>query len=275
MWQKFKNGFKMDRISKKFKQIRDKKKALSIFLTLGFPNLKMTEKLVLALEESGADLFEIGLPFSDPIADGPTIQQSSEIALKNGVGWKHLIQLGKNLRKKTDVPLILMSYSNPLYHKGWNKSARDLKTAGFDGVILPDLIPEENEEAKNAFTKNGLSLIYLVAPTSGEARVKRITKECSGFVYTVSVTGVTGARKNLPIKEVSHFLKKVKKNSSLPVLLGFGISKPEQLSNFQEADGFIIGSALVEILLQKKEDALLIEEAKKFINSFAKSRSIV
>lgn len=274
MSRKLKNGFQMDRIKQKFNCLKDKKKALSIFLTLGFPNLEMTEKLVLALEESGADLFEIGLPFSDPIADGPTIQQSSEIALKNGAGWKNLIQLGKNLRKKTNIPLILMSYSNPLYHKGWDQSAQDLKTAGFDGVILPDLIPEENQEPKTAFKKHGILLVHLAAPTSGRARIKMIAKESSGFIYTVSVTGVTGARKNLPEKEVSNFLKKVMEKSSLPVLLGFGISKPEQLKTFNQADGFIIGSALIEILLQKKREALLIQEAKNFISSFAKSALI-
>lgn len=274
MSRKLKNGFQMDRIKQKFNCLKDKKKALSIFLTLGFPNLEMTEKLVLALEESGADLFEIGLPFSDPIADGPTIQQSSEIALKNGAGWKNLIQLGKNLRKKTNIPLILMSYSNPLYHKGWDQSAQDLKTAGFDGVILPDLIPEENQEPKTAFKKHGILLVHLAAPTSGLARIKMIAKESSGFIYTVSVTGVTGARKNLPEKEVSNFLKKVMEKSSLPVLLGFGISKPEQLKTFNQADGFIIGSALIEILLQKKRESLLIQEAKDFISSFAKSALI-
>lgn len=264
----------MNRIQNKFREIRSRgKKALSVFLTAGFPHLADTCKLVAGLEKSGVDFFEIGFPFSDPIADGPTIQKSSEIALRNGMTWKKLLLMTARIRKTSQVPLILMTYANALFCRGWEKSAREMKEAGFDAVIIPDMIPEESEAAHSALSKNGIDLVYLLAPTSSAERVDMVCKKSSGFIYCVSVTGVTGARKSLSNSAILSFLKQVKKKSPIPVLLGFGISKPEHLLEFRQVvDGFIIGSALIKAVESGSGSRSLIERAKKFIMPFDKAR---
>lgn len=261
----------MNRIEKKFRELkRKRRKALSVFLTAGYPSLSATEKLVPELADSGVDLFEIGFPFSDPIADGPTIQASSEAALRKGMTWNKVLALGRSIRKRSDVPLILMSYANPLYCRGWERSVDDLSRAGFDGAIIPDLIPEENEELRAIFRNKGLSLIYLLAPTSTLRRIRAVSTTSSGFIYCVSVAGVTGARKSLPNEEIKSFLRKVRRESSIPILLGFGISNPEQMKTFAgSADGFIIGSALIKVLARGGTLDSLIQRAKKFINPFS------
>ncbi len=265
----------MNRIEQKLKDLkRQKKKALSVFLTAGYPTMSATENLVPALADSGVDFFEIGFPFSDPIADGPVIQKSSEIALKNGMTWNKVLALGKSIRKKSQTPFILMSYANPLFSRGWEKSARELSEAGFDGAIIPDLIPEEDRGVGKIFEKYNLKLIFLIAPTSSPERMRMISKASSGFVYCVSVTGVTGARKSLPGKEVQDFLKRAKKASSRPILLGFGISRPDQIRELgRDTDGFIIGSALVRALEGARDPKSLIRRAKNFIIPFVKAVS--
>lgn len=262
----------MNRIEQKFRELRKiKKKALSVFLTAGYPSIDTTESLVLELEKCGVDFFEIGFPFSDPIADGPTIQHSSEIALKRGMRWEKAIRLCKNIRKRSDVPLVLMSYANPLFCRGWKNSIHALASAGFDGVIIPDLIPEESDEIQALFVKNGLCLIYLLSPTSAQVRIETIIRKSAGFVYCVSVTGVTGARKDLPFMETNSFLRTVKKYSSLPILLGFGISRSEQIKKFKEsADGFVIGSALIKKLEDKIKPDRLVQMARRLILPFVK-----
>ena len=262
----------MNRLEKKLKELKIQgRKALSVFLTAGYPDARLTEMLVPELEKCGVDFFEIGLPFSDPIADGPTIQHSSEIALKRGMNWNKLLHLAKAIGKRSQAPLVLMSYANPLFCHGWETAARKLKEAGFDGVIIPDLVPEENRTVRSIFRKQGLSLIYLCAPTSSPERIRKIGRESSGFIYCVTVTGVTGARKNLPSGEIRGFLKRVKARSRLPVLLGFGISKARQIKEFRnDTDGFIIGSALIKTIAGGKNRASLIRRAKNFIIPFAR-----
>lgn len=262
----------MNRIEKKFSELRTRgRKALSIYLTAGYPTLQATEKLVLELERCGVDLFEIGFPFSDPIADGPTIQKSSSFALNRGLHWKDVLKLCANIRKKSDVPLILMSYANPLFVRGWEKSIHEAASAGYDGIIIPDLIPDENPELPALFHKRGVSLIYLVAPTSTDDRIKNICRHSSGFVYCVSVTGVTGARKKLPDDEIRSFAKRIKKLSDLPILLGFGISEPRQIKKFSAVvDGFIVGSAIIKVMGKKSGMNHLIDRAKNFIIPFVR-----
>lgn len=245
-------------------------KALAAFLTAGYPDLNTTEKMVLSLEKSGVDLFEIGFPFSDPIADGPTIQRSSESALKNGVTWNKLMQLCRSIRKKSDAPLVFMGYSNTLFCRGWKRSAEELARAGFDGAIVPDLIPEESTQVRKWFRQQGLHLINLLAPTSTEKRIRSVASQSSGFIYCVSITGVTGARRNLPLGEIKKFLGTVKKISKVPVLLGFGISQPQQLKNLKSAaDGFIIGSALVNLMSQKKSLGKRLKQSCNFMHSLS------
>ena len=260
----------MNRIDRKFRELKgDGKKALSIFLTAGFPSMQATEKLVAELPASGVDLFEIGFPFSDPIADGPLIQKSSEESLKKGMTWKRMLESVRRIRRKTQVPLILMTYANALYCRGWEQSIREMARAGFDGAIIPDVIPEEGKALEGLFRKSGLRLTYLVSPTSSDHRIQMISRRSSGFIYCVSVTGVTGARSALPVSEIRQFLRSVRRSSKVPVLLGFGISKPGHLQAFKRsADGFIIGSAFIKLLDENRALPSLIQKAKRFISPF-------
>jgi tryptophan synthase alpha chain len=203
-----------NRIDRKFAELKSRRrKALSVFLTTGYPSLAATERLVLDLEQAGVDFFEIGFPFSDPMADGPTIQKSSEEALKNGVTWDSLLALARNIRRRSQVPLVFMSYANTLYCRGWKKSAKALAEAGFDGAIIPDLIPEESGALHSAFRAEGLHLIHLLAPTSTPDRIQSVVRSSTGFIYCVSVTGVTGARAKLPVDEIRKFLKQVRRKT--------------------------------------------------------------
>ncbi len=264
----------MNRINKTFQELkRSKKKALSIFLTAGFPELRSIETLVPELAGCGVDLFEIGFPFSDPIADGPTIQKSSEDAIKNGMTWNKLLEQVKNIRKKTQVPLVLMTYSNALYCRGWETSVREMKAAGFDGAILPDIIPEEGAEIEKVFRRSGLDLIYLLAPTSTKERIGMVSKRASGFIYCVSVTGVTGARTELPFTEIAAFLKLVRSQSKSPVMLGFGISKPEHIEKLKgSTDGFIVASALINLMRKHEKQPSLLKKIKEFVLLLDKAR---
>lgn len=266
----------MNRIEKKFVELKkNKKKALSVFLTAGYPSLLATEKLILELENCGVDFFEIGFPFSDPVADGSTIQSSSDVALKNGMTWRKVLELCRRVRRVSQVPLVLMSYANPLFCRGWKNAVRDLASAGFDGVIIPDMIPDENQEVRSLFRRENLSLIYLLAPTSTPKRIKKICKESSGFVYCVSVTGVTGARKNMPARSIQSFLNRVKSKCCLPLILGFGLSKPEQLREFKKSvDGFVIGSALIRSLGTGTDVYQIIHRARKFIRPFIRKMTL-
>lgn len=262
----------MNRIEEKFKELKkDKKKALIVFLTCGYPNLKTTEKLVYYLEKWGVDIVELGVPFSDPIADGPTIQYSSLFSLNQGTNLKKIFQLVARIRKKSNLPLVLMSYYNPIYQ--YKNFFRIAKKNGLDGIIIPDLLPEEGRklQAKNPTSgrinskqRAGLDLIYLLAPTSNEERIKMITQQSQGFVYVVSLTGVTGVRNRLPAG-LKSFLKKVRSFTNKPLALGFGISEAKQVEEVKSlVDGIIVGSAIIEIIRKYKNPLL---ELKKFIFS--------
>ena len=262
----------MNRIEKKFREAKEQgSKIVSVFLTAGYPSMTVTEKLVYSLSDCGVDFFEIGFPFSDPIADGATIQRSSEIALKNGVTWEKTMRLCKNIRKKSNVPLILMSYSNPLFARTWTKSVQEMAVTGFDGAIIPDLIPDESSDVQSLFARHGLSLIHLLSSTSSDKRIRLISDASTGFIYCVSVTGVTGARNILPYNEIKKFLSKVKKVSKLPLILGFGISNPRQFRQFNNlTDGYVIGSAFIKILGGNLSITRLLNKAKTFIKPFLK-----
>ncbi len=239
----------MNRIDKKFSDLRNaKKKALVVFLTAGDPSLARTEALIPELERVGVDLVEIGVPFSDPLADGPVIQASSQRALSRGVNLKKILAMTRRVRRRTSLPLLFMSYLNPIAHYGQERFAKDAKAAGLDGVIIPDLPPDEGRDISRVFRARGLDLVYLLAPTSSARRQRMISKASHGFVYFVSMTGVTGVKKALSgsvLKQVVSLRKKTKR----PVCIGFGVSTPEQAKEAARAgDGVIVGSAIVKAL---------------------------
>jgi tryptophan synthase alpha chain len=231
----------MTRIEKAFAR-----KAFIPYITAGDPSLEITEDLVVALSTAGADIIELGVPFSDPIADGPVIQRATERALRNGVTLRQVLQLGKQIRKRTDVPLVLFSYFNPLFNYGLDRLAKDSVEAGFDGMLASDLTVEESEPYRQIMRSAGLDTIFLVAPTSSPPRMKKIAAASTGFLYAVSRTGVTGERQELA-PDLKDFLRTLRDFTTSPVAVGFGVSNPAHVrAVWQEADGAIVGSAIVK-----------------------------
>jgi len=237
-----------DRIEATFARLKaEGRTGLVVFLTVGYPDVESTLRLVPALIEGGADMVELGIPFSDPLAEGPTIQRSSYRALQQGVTPKVCLDVAAKLRAGgVDAPLVFMGYFNPLLAYGLAAFTRDAASAGADGLIVVDLPPEESGPLRDACVANGLRLIYLLAPTSTEERIKRAAEMGSGFLYCVSVTGVTGARDELA-PGLETFVRRVQKQTDLPIAVGFGIS---QRKHFQAvgriADAAVIGSAIID-----------------------------
>ncbi len=259
-----------NRIERKFAELKKAgKKAMVAFVTAGDPNLKFTPQVVWGLEEAGVDVVELGMPFSDPMADGPVIQKSSERALKAGTKLPGIFKAVETIRKKSQVPILLMGYFNPILQYGISDYFRDAKGAGVDGTLLVDLPPEEGEETRQAARKAGVSLIYLLAPTSDRKRIELVRKKGSGFIYYVSLTGVTGAAIHAQ-PEIKEQIARVVKGSRLPVCVGFGIKTPEQARAVAKlADGVVVGSALVDCFANGKPQVGL-EKAKKLAASIAK-----
>ncbi len=257
----------MNRIDKKFRELKKrKKKAFVAYITAGDPSLDMTGKIVLALEDSGVDMIELGIPFSDPMADGPTIQAASQRALAKGASLKKIFALVTSLRKKTSIPLIFMTYYNPVFKFGLTKFFEACRKTGVDGVIIPDLSLEEAAEASALAGKNDIALILLIAPTSPSVRIKKIAAKSKGFIYYVSLTGVTGARKKLSDEIVSS-VRLIKTMTNKPVAVGFGISDAKQARSIAAfADGVIVGSAIVKIIGGKKN---VIPEVSKLARRLA------
>lgn len=236
----------MRRIEHAFSQLKqDERKGFIPFITAGDPNLTATGELLVELANSGATLIELGVPFSDPMADGPVIQRASERALKHGFGLKEILETTARARTRIDTPIVLFSYFNPLLQYGVDKLARDARQAGIDGILVTDLTPEESEEFAAALKLNNLDMIFLVAPTSTDARLRMIAGHASGFVYAVSRAGVTGAREKVS-HEAELLVARVRRFSDLPVAVGFGISSAEQVEQtFAYADAVVVGSAIV------------------------------
>jgi tryptophan synthase alpha chain len=219
---------------------------LVAYLTAGDPSLEATEKFVLALAEAGADVIELGVPFSDPVADGPVIQRASERALRSGTTLAGVLALVKSLRAKTEVPLVLFSYFNPVLQMGLEKFGDAAKAAGADGVLITDLTPEEAGDYRAAMFARGLDTIFLAAPTSTDERLAMIAKSTRGFLYVISRTGVTGAKDQLK-EELPALARRVRRATDLPIAIGFGISLPGHVSLLGGlADAAVVGSALVE-----------------------------
>ncbi|HAX62106.1 MAG TPA: tryptophan synthase subunit alpha [Elusimicrobia bacterium] len=240
---------KIENLLKKLK--RQNKKALAVFLTAGYPDIKTTEKIILGIVKY-ADIIELGIPFSDPVADGPTIQYSSQKALKKNINLKKIFSIVKNIRKKTDIPVVLMGYLNPIYNFGLEKFFRTAVKTGVDGVIIPDLPCEETAEIKKLARKHNIAFIPLVSLTTDKTRAKKIAESSTGFVYVTAVTGITGARKDVS-DDLIPYLTMMRKKTKKPLLVGFGISKPEHIKKLKNyCDGFIVGSAVIELIRQKK-----------------------
>jgi tryptophan synthase alpha chain len=239
----------MNRIDHMFSQIRKRKEAALIpFITTGDPDIATTEALILEMDRQGADLIELGLPFSDPLADGPTIQASSQRALRHNINAKDLFGLVEKVREKTDIPLVLMGYYNPILQYGLSAFAKDAATSGLDGTIVPDLPLEEAKDWMAVAKPQELANILLVAPNTPADRVRKIARATHGFLYYVSVTGITGARAQLPT-ELSQGLNGIKQLTNIPVAVGFGISKPAQVSMLSAVtDGIIVGSAIIKLI---------------------------
>ena len=242
----------MNRINKLF---TEKKDVLSIYYTAGFPNLNDTVTILKSLEKAGADIVELGMPFSDPLADGPTIQDSSLVALNNGMSIKVLFEQLKDVRKEVTIPIVLMGYINPVHKYGIEKFAKKCQEVGVDGVIIPDLpFDEYNEKYKTIFEAAGVSNIFLVTPQSPEARIRAIDSNTNGFIYVVSSSAVTGAKAGLSATQIEYFQKLQNMKLKNPSLIGFGISDNESFkATCKYASGAIVGSAFVKLLANSKD----------------------
>jgi tryptophan synthase alpha chain len=234
------------RIAKRFRELSEAGElGLVAYITAGDPSLDASEKIVLAAAEAGADIIELGVPFSDPLADGPTIQRAGERALRSGTTLAGVIDLVRRLRKHTEVPLVLFSYFNPILQMGIEKFADAASAAGADGVLATDLTPEESAEYRKVLRSRGLDTIFLAAPTSTDARLATIAGVSSGFLYLISRTGVTGARESLP-EELPGLVRRIRKFTALPIAVGFGISLPTHVTVLGGiADAAVVGSAIV------------------------------
>jgi tryptophan synthase alpha chain len=236
----------MTRIEKRFAQLKSEgRKAFIPYVTAGDPDLETSAGIVRALADSGADVIELGVPFSDPIADGPVIQRATERALRNGVRLRDVLRLGETIRRDSDVPLLLFSYYNPLLRYGLEALTRDAAQAGFDGILATDLTVEESGAFRKACGAAGLNTVFLAAPTSSPERMRKIAAASTGFLYAVSRTGVTGERQELS-SELRGFLETLRRHTSIPIAVGFGISTPGHVRAVcMEADGAVVGSAIV------------------------------
>ena len=223
-------------------------KALIPYVTVGYPSIEATLKVVPLLAQNGADIVELGIPFSDPLADGVTIQRSSFHALNNGVTPQLCLEVAKKLREKVDIPLVFMTYYNPVFSYGLEEFSAACAGSGVDGLIIPDLPPEEGAGLEAISQKQNLDLIYLLSPTSTEERIRLVAERSRGFIYLVSVTGVTGARDRLPA-DLEVFVTRVKESATQPLCVGFGISTPAQAKRVARlADGVIVGSRIIQLM---------------------------
>ena len=258
----------MSRIQKHLDSLNGKK-ALVAFYTAGDPNLDASKEIFAAIEKSGADIIEIGVPFSDPLADGPTIQASSYRSLNNGTTLKKIIKLVSDIRKTSQLPVVLMTSFNPVFVYGQKEFVADAIEAGVDGIIIPDLPHEEADEFLEI--AEGLDMIFLLSPTSTPDRVKQIGKISKGFVYYISLTGTTGTQESLS-SELEAKVEAIKKSVSLPVLVGFGISGPEQAREAAKvSDGVIIGSAIVKLVEKNNDPVERDRKLGEFIASIQKA----
>ncbi|HUL31850.1 MAG TPA: tryptophan synthase subunit alpha [Thermodesulfobacteriota bacterium] len=251
-----------------FKKVRHKRAALIPFVVAGDPDLKTTEALVANMAVCGADIVELGVPFSDPLADGPTIQTASQRALRNGVNLEGILRMAERL-KGISTPLVLMTYFNPVFQYGLDSFAADCDSHGIDGVIIPDLPPEEAGPWVKEAKRFRLGTVFLIAPTSPPDRVRLASRYSSGFLYYVSITGVTGTRGTLP-QDLEQSIGQIRKENDKPLAVGFGISTPEQAREVSRfADGVIVGSAIVKRIEENLKKPEMMTRVGDFVGSLA------
>jgi tryptophan synthase alpha chain len=240
----------MSAIAQTFKKLKKSgNKAFIPYIMAGHPSLNDTKRLISELAEAGADIIELGVPFSDPLADGTTIQNASEKALKQGVTLRKVIRLTEEIRNETDIPIVLMTYCNPVFKFGTEKFVKEASDTGVAGVIIPDLIPDEAHDYISYAKKYGLDTIFLLAPTSTEERIKKVIRASTGFIYYVSITGITGSQIHMDTA-MKTTLSLIHSMTSKPVAVGFGITSPEEASSVSKlADGVIVGSAIVRLIM--------------------------
>lgn len=257
----------MNRIDKKFSELSEKNEtALITFITAGVPDLDTTKDLVIEMEKSGADIVEIGIPNSRPIADGPVIAEASKRALEGGVKISKVMDMVSELRTQSEVPLVYLVYFNSVFVYGINRFLAKCAEIGIDGILIPDLPIEEKDEVIDACLENNVYLIPLVSPSS-EGRIEEITKDANGFVYCVAVKGVTGERSSIN-ENIEDYMDLVSNYTSLPKAIGFGVSSPEMAKAYKDyAEGVIVGSAIVNKLLQNSAKCDILEDVAEFVKA--------
>jgi tryptophan synthase alpha chain len=262
------------RIKACFEKLKtERRKALVVFITAGDPDLEQTKSIIDVIDDSGADIIELGVPFSDPLADGPIIQAASLRSLKSGTTLKKIISLIKEIRETRNLPIVIMTSFNPVFVYGEQQFIKDAISVGVDGVIIPDLPPEEAAEFSVCAEKNGLDLIHLLAPTSPVERIQMVTKKGRGFIYYISLTGTTGVRVKLT-EGIGDKVASIKKTSDIPVLIGFGISNPDLAREATKfSDGVIVGSAVVKLIESNSDPIQRDRKLAEFISSIRQAIS--
>jgi tryptophan synthase alpha chain len=262
----------MTRIESKFRQVKsENRKAFIPYITAGDPNLETTAHIILELERSGADIIELGVPFSDPMADGVVIQRASERALRNHVTVRNCLELVRRVREQSEIPIVLFSYLNPLL--SLDNLGEELRRAGVDGVLVTDLVPEEAGGHIKEMREANINTIFLIAPTSTDERLKLIADACSGFVYSVSRAGVTGVRQSLA-ESAAQLVKRARRYTDLPVAVGFGVSTAEHVAEiWQHADAAVVGSRIVAEIEEYANDPSLVERIGALTRVLVSKRS--
>ena len=258
----------MSRITDKFAKLRSaNRRGFIPFVSAGDPDLETSKKIVLSLAQNGADVIELGVPFSDPMADGPTIQASSQRALESGVKLANILQMVRDIRKETDTPIVLFSYLNPLFRYGFERLAADAADAGVDGVLITDAVDEVAFVVSQVLRSRGLDLISLIAPTTSDDRLGRIAQGASGFIYAVSRAGVTGARSDTS-STAEALVARARKYTDLPIAVGFGISSRDQIDEvWRYADAAVVGSAIVAEIERSIPTGETVERVTKFVRA--------
>lgn len=261
----------MKRIENKFAALRAKnEKALIVYLTAGDPSMNITKQLIFAMEKAGVDILEIGVPFSDPTADGPVIQEAAQRALKAGTTLEGVLKMVTEVRRVSEIPIVLFGYFNPIFAYGVKKFSLAARAAGVDGALVVDLPYEEAKELRIYTDAMGIDFISLIAPTTGKERLKKITAKATGFLYYISITGITGTAAP-KIDHIKTEVAKIRKISKLPIAVGFGISKPQQAREIGcFADGVVIGSAVVRLIDENKNNRDLIKIVSNYVSDIKK-----
>jgi len=262
----------MKRIGRAFARLKEEqRKALVVYLTAGDPSLPITETLIHELDCAGVDIVEVGMPFSDPTADGPAIQAASQRALQQGVTLESVLRMVESVRRRSDIPVVLFGYYNPIYRYGCEHFSARASAVGVDGILLVDLPPEESGELRRYTDQAGIDFISLIAPTTNDARIAEIASRAKGFLYYITVTGVTGTARPDP-SAVAQDVQRIRHFSDLPVVAGFGISTPDQAAEIAPlADGIVIGSAVVRIIAEHQGEAALLQRVSSYIGAIRKA----